>query len=1042
LYFSVWDKATWSTPTLIENSLPTVVSSSLAMHGSEALLIYVLDMDSKSKANEGYEIFARIFSGGKWGEAIRLTSNQIADISPKVVYTDGSWLMTWLEDGKLVYKKGLNGEALTQDNLIVSSEYKLVAGSETGLQAAIVFRTFDKDGNQSLSTCTYDATNNLWGGYVILGDEEGHTSSFDPIFMDDGTIKVAYTSSAVITEVVDGNEQNNVSDKTDLRIITFAPSHDLALDSEDGLTLYPEIPIPRTTQTALVTVQNNGDFTENAVVTLYEGNPEDNGVKVAEKKVDKIPARTKAYLEMEWVMAEEVKEEYSLYAVVRFENGAEETRNDNNTLSTKIMTSDIEISEVTSQNIIDNDYLVFATVTNRGSKILENLTVRLEHANGQVLQTAQIEKLDVGRSAKLQFVIDTFGLETDKNGKISLAVRALVEESISEYNTENNIKEFAISPSFIEVVTTTPGVYEKHVEVLPKLTIGFNMKVYKGAGFENIILKDDELNEISIEKSIEGDTLTVTPTKPLNKDTSYELIIPANAFGDSYGHLLSKPFKLKFSTTSSSAEIIHAYPNALMEDVPTDSEISLKFNQRILQGISFSDIMLYQTGSYEVTATKTIKGEWLYIKPQSRLQKNMEYSLIVPKGAVQNGNLEALREDYVLTFTTSSKDSSKGRSTSAATLQTGYNISRQISDDGKSIAIVTINEQYADQAYGKPKLKIDLSEELKQDKVIRINIAYSVLKKLAECKAGLDIETGKGSISFSAKFIESAIKSKIDFLKVELDLSGKPLIKILTEVDGAQTEMKIEIGSFTASLPYTPSEAELKSTESIIVSHSDLSGSMVVTNGNYNIFDKGVIFSQSRSGIYTVGFHQVKFEDVKDFAWYNSAVSFIAARNITKGTDDRNFSPEKSLSRGEFLVLAMRAFGINDDENPKDNFEDAGNTYYTGYLSAAKRLGIAKGIGENLFAPDNNITRQEMFVMIYHVLKHTNMLPQENFGKSIADFADFEKVDPWAVEATSSLVKAGIIKGKEGMLAPKDLTTRAEMAQVLYGLLSKSVNNQ
>ena len=68
---------------------------------------------------------------------------------------------------------------------------------------------------------------------------------------------------------------------------------------------------------------------------------------------------------------------------------------------------------------------------------------------------------------------------------------------------------------------------------------------------------------------------------------------------------------------------------------------------------------------------------------------------------------------------------------------------------------------------------------------------------------------------------------------------------------------------------------------------------------------------------------------------------------ITKGTGAGKFSPEALLTRGEFIVMLMRAYEIKADDNPADNFADAGNTYYTGYLAAAKRLGISKGVGNN-----------------------------------------------------------------------------------------------
>jgi hypothetical protein len=176
---------------------------------------------------------------------------------------------------------------------------------------------------------------------------------------------------------------------------------------------------------------------------------------------------------------------------------------------------------------------------------------------------------------------------------------------------------------------------------------------------------------------------------------------------------------------------------------------------------------------------------------------------------------------------------------------------------------------------------------------------------------------------------------------------------------------------------------------------------------------------------------------VEQSAWYEKSVEFIAAREITKGTGAGKFSPEALLTRGEFIVMLMRAYGIKPDDNPADNFADAGDTYYTGYLAAAKRLGISKGVGNNLFAPGNNITRQEMFTLLYNALKVINRIPQGTSAKTLSSFADRDGIAPWAEEAMDYLIKAGAISGSNGRLNPQNTSTRAEMAQVLYNLLSK-----
>lgn len=151
-------------------------------------------------------------------------------------------------------------------------------------------------------------------------------------------------------------------------------------------------------------------------------------------------------------------------------------------------------------------------------------------------------------------------------------------------------------------------------------------------------------------------------------------------------------------------------------------------------------------------------------------------------------------------------------------------------------------------------------------------------------------------------------------------------------------------------------------------------------------------------------------------------------------------SPEAKLTRGEFLVMLMKAFGIAPDTNREDNFSDAGSTWYTGYLAAAKRLGISGGAGNNMFAPGKEITRQEMFTLLYNALKVLNQLPQGNAGKPMSTFGDADKIAFWAKDAMKLLVETGTIGGSGGNLSPADTATRAEMTQILYNLLFYGTN--
>lgn len=178
--------------------------------------------------------------------------------------------------------------------------------------------------------------------------------------------------------------------------------------------------------------------------------------------------------------------------------------------------------------------------------------------------------------------------------------------------------------------------------------------------------------------------------------------------------------------------------------------------------------------------------------------------------------------------------------------------------------------------------------------------------------------------------------------------------------------------------------------------------------------------------------------DVKEGDWYCRAVSYIAARGITSGTGIGKFSPEARFTRGQFIVMMMKAFGMEPDQDSMDNFADAGNTWYTGYLASAKRLGISSGIGGNRFGPEQGITRQEAFTMLYKALRLIGKLPEgASSGRTLPSFVVEGDIAPWAREAMEFLVETGIAMGSGERLHPESRISRAEMAQVLYNLLGR-----
>ena len=114
-------------------------------------------------------------------------------------------------------------------------------------------------------------------------------------------------------------------------------------------------------------------------------------------------------------------------------------------------------------------------------------------------------------------------------------------------------------------------------------------------------------------------------------------------------------------------------------------------------------------------------------------------------------------------------------------------------------------------------------------------------------------------------------------------------------------------GNVTVSVPYTPKKRE--DMAAIIIYYINAKGKLeIVHDCVYDAASKTIIFNTDHFSIYAVGYNKVSFTDVPAGAWYSKAVSFIAARGITTGTGNGRFSPQAKLTRGQFIVMVMRAY--------------------------------------------------------------------------------------------------------------------------------------
>jgi methionine-rich copper-binding protein CopC len=1047
LMSSSWNGTTWSSPVLIQDSLPTVVSSSLSIQEKEGMLLYTLDNDNDLSTQSDQEIYARIYKGSSWGEAIQITENYVSDSNAKAVYSNGDWFITWYQDRNIRYRLGLSGENKAEEFLNdVQSNYEITVSNSDKPQIALVYQQIGEKSSQNLSTALYDIDKGVWSQEMPLTEGEGYVRTFSPIFTNDGKLNIAYTNAEVITEVVEGEEYYTTSDKVDLCMLTYNLVHDLALMEEDGLQLSQEIPYPSTLVTVTATIRNQGNFAEKATVYLYDGTPEE-GVKIGEVTTEQaIPARSSSEVEIEWIVDSKQRDKYDLHAVVHMGEGDKEIDfdNSNNMIHHEISTSDIAITSLECDNIANNDYLVTAVISNKGAQTLDGIQIQLMNEDN-ILESREYDQLSMGQQVKINFLISSDGLAKDADGNINLTLRALLPDEVEENSKDNNIYDFTLVAAPIVVESMNPGHGETQVGIQDTLSLIFNMNVDKGIDFEQITLEDENFNKVDISKTIEGDTLSITPRNEMEYDTKYTLIIPKEALSDTYGHTMEDNYSLSFATITRNPEIVFAYPGNELDKVELDTDIKIKYNKSVTNGPTFEEIVLYGPQSQVISTSVSLQGEWLYINPSVDLKENTAYSLVIPNGAVKDAKEVLQQEDYALEFTTGMVDNDGGYSEDNEE-RIPYKITRQIAVDGSSTAFVTIDEKGILMLNSEKDSMacLNLLDEVKQDKTIRINLALSALEQLIKTQRGFNIITGKGDIWLPPELV----KSLADLLKAQ---EGKEESLDITIGSKGERVSENEMVSSIFEFLITVGEQQVTKfmPEVIVTIPIHMTGVSDPEKVIACVYDEETNMWKPVGGVAdatgeTLSFYAkhfssyAAFETNKTFSdviadWARDEIETLASRGLIYGITNNSYKPEGSITRAEFTALIVRSLYM-DSSKSKDTFTDVSkDSWYTDAVETAYELELIFGTTQDRFEPNKNINREELATIVYRLYQYKG--GKEIPGSSKITLTDQSEISSYAKEAVNFTVNSGIMVGNGDKFEPQRSTTRQEAAVVIYRLL-------
>ena len=164
------------------------------------------------------------------------------------------------------------------------------------------------------------------------------------------------------------------------------------------------------------------------------------------------------------------------------------------------------------------------------------------------------------------------------------------------------------------------------------------------------------------------------------------------------------------------------------------------------------------------------------------------------------------------------------------------------------------------------------------------------------------------------------------------------------------------------------------------------------------------------------------------------AVRYVCENGLMAGVSADRFDPNGTLTRGEAVTTLWALEGrpvVNDlmdfsDVDPAASYGEA--------VRWAASEGIAGGYGGGLFGPDDPITREQLAVMLYRYARHEGYDTAQG-GMAVREFADYDQIAGYALEAMTWAVEAGVLTGTSSdTLAPGQAATRVQTAQALLAL--------
>ena len=156
---------------------------------------------------------------------------------------------------------------------------------------------------------------------------------------------------------------------------------------------------------------------------------------------------------------------------------------------------------------------------------------------------------------------------------------------------------------------------------------------------------------------------------------------------------------------------------------------------------------------------------------------------------------------------------------------------------------------------------------------------------------------------------------------------------------------------------------------------------------------------------------------------------------LIEGFEDGTIQPNTPITRAQMATIFARVMNAQDKEDITKFVDVNEGDWYYESMQKAVAMGAFKGDDKSQLNPNNSITRQEAFIVLYRIFN----IPDSREGV-LTTYSDGAQVADWAKKEVSAL--ATYCLGEVQYIRPLEPMTRLEFAQVMDKIVTVYIDKE